>query len=148
MKKVIMVLMVMSVFACKTKEKTQEVAPAPVLQSANQQKEQRETIETPAKDEKVYSVLIAFFSIGAGIDFDRKAEMDGYLEQLVSEKVDFSVEKVAWGREGEVDYCVDLSKLKAAEQKRIIEKIQVIAKKSSWIDVKLNQECRFKNIQR
>lgn len=143
-----MILVLVSVFACKTKEKTQEVAPAPVLQGANQQKEQREIIETPAKDDKVYSVLIAFFSIGAGIDFDKKAEMDGYLEQLENDKVNFSVEKVAWGREGEVDYCVDLSKLKDAEQKRIIEKIQAIAKKSSWIDVKLNKECRFKNIQR
>ncbi len=136
-------LSVLFVFACKSKAVVAEQAAVSSNQSGtNAQKE-----EVEKTDEQIYHLLISFFSIGSGIDYERKKEMDRYFGQLESEKVDFLIEKVGWGREGEVDYCVDLSKVKETEQKKIIEKVREIAKKSSWIDVQLDKTCRFKNIR-
>ncbi len=143
MRRIVFLLSLLFVFACKSKAVVAEQTAV----ASNQSGENAQKEEVEKTDEQIYHLLISFFSIGSGIDYERKKEMDRYFGQLESEKVDFLIEKVGWGREGEVDYCVDLSKVKEAEQKKIIEKVREIAKKSSWIDVQLDKTCRFKTIR-
>lgn len=133
--------------ACKSNKNANTVEEVPAS-NASATNEENIANSNHSEADQLYSILISFFSIGSGIDYERKKEMDAYLKQLENDKVDFTYDKVGWGREGEVDYCVDLSKLKEVQQKDIIKKVQEIAKKSSWIDVQLNKTCRFKNIQR
>lgn len=149
MKKSVLLLGCFVLFgACKSNKNTTVVEEVRGGNSSVSTEESISSNNTNTEQNLEYSMLISFFSIGSGIDYERKKEVDAYFRQLEGDQVDISYEKVGWGREGEVDYCVDLSKLKESQQKVIIEKVKEIAKKSSWIDVQLNTTCRFKNIQR
>ncbi len=75
-------------------------------------------LETEHKDK----LSISFFSIGSGIDYQKKIEYDKFIENFQkNEKVSLVVAKSNWGKEGEEDYCIDLKTLSKNKQEKFIE---------------------------
>lgn len=97
--------------------------------------------ENDMKGSNLYDFTVSFFSPGSGIDHTAKDSYDKFLEGYKS-KVE--VEQYRWGREGEIDYCLKLSKLSAAEKKEFIDKSKAILEKSDRVNYKENAECVHK----
>ena len=89
-----------------------------------------------------YSMVVSFYSIGSGIDLPVAQEFD-YLVKDFQEQFgnDFSYEKVGWGREGEVDFCIQLDKLKSVSMETFKKRADEILKKSERVHSKENAPC-------
>ena len=61
------------------------------------------TVET---DQQQKTVVVTFFSKGGGIDREAKHEFDELLASIQKDDEKLKIEKVNWGREGEIDYVI------------------------------------------
>jgi hypothetical protein len=89
-----------------------------------------------------YSMVVSFYSIGSGIDRPVAQEFD-YLVKDFQEQFgeDFIAERVSWGREGEIDYCIQLEKLKLVAKDSFKNRANVILKKTERVHSKENAPC-------
>ncbi len=116
---------------CKTTEKN-----VPVTNSTNQQVSHQNT-------EKKYHLVVSFFSVAYGIDHKAKAALDNLIiEDTVNNKKRIIVEKTPWGREGELDYCIDLQYLEKKSQTEFINKAKALLSSSKLVHIKENEPCR------
>lgn len=88
-----------------------------------------------------YGLVISFYSPGNGINRKAKTDYDAFLEGFKG-KVD--VEQVRWGREGEIDYCLKLSNLSAAEKKDFIARSRQLLEKADRVNITENTGCVHK----
>ena len=94
--------------------------------------------ETSNKDTSVYSMVVAFFSPGDGIDIKTASEFDAYLKGYTS--VTFN--KVGWGREGETDFCIRLDMLTGSELPEFKKGAEEILSKSQKVQFQYNAPCK------
>ena len=144
-------------FACKNTEKSTqasnpkiETSPQVGNPSKNNVIEKKEEVKskesTTNQNENSqtenYSLVVSFYSIGAGIDRPVAQEFD-YLVKDFQEQFgeDFIAERVSWGREGEVDYCIQLDKLKTATIDAFKSRATSILKKTERVHSKENAPC-------
>lgn len=93
--------------------------------------------------EKKYHLVVSFFSVAYGIDHKAKAALDNLItEDTTTHKRKIVVEKTPWGREGEVDYCIDLQYLEKKNQKEFINKTKALLSSSTLVHIKENEPCR------
>jgi len=86
---------------------------------------------------------VSFISIGAGTDVSAKTAYDTYIENFAKQnKVKLIYDKVNWGREGEMDYCFDLSPLKADVKALFIEETKRLLASSKLVRYAENTSCR------
>ena len=74
-----------------------------------------------------------------------REEIDQYFSEYQKEKgVELAIEVVHWGREGEIDYCMNLRELSEGDQESFVSEIKSLAKKSKrgQILVEENAPCR------
>jgi hypothetical protein len=96
-------------------------------------------------DTSHYSLLVSFFSIGSGIDFKIAQEYDRYIKQFELENEGkILVERIPWGREGELDYCIRFAGLSPEKQQSLIDRTKDIASQSKWVNVSTDSPCRRK----
>lgn len=65
-------------------------------------------------------MVVSFISKGAGIDHVAQANLDKWL----SKHADVKVTKIAWGREGEIDYVFDLKSRDVVSQKQVVKDVR------------------------
>jgi len=112
---------------CKTTEKN--------VPATNQQ--------ASSTEEKKYHLVVSFFSVAYGIDHKAKAALDNLIvEDTVNNKKRIIVEKTPWGREGEIDYCIDLQYLEKTSQTEFINKAKALLNSSKLVHIKENEPCR------
>lgn len=71
---------------------------------------------------KLSRMVVSFISKGAGIDEATKANLDKWL----SKHADVNCTKIAWGREGEVDYAFDLKSKNSVGQKEVVKDVRAL----------------------
>jgi len=108
-------------------------------------------VKTPAKYnnqknnqvlENVYRFSVSFISVGSGIDKESKQKfLDFINEYALNRNIKIFTEIFKWGREGEIDYCLNLSQLKPEEQIKIIAEIKELLKNSKLVRYKENTVC-------
>ncbi len=55
---------------------------------------------------------VSFFSRGSGIDLKNRGEFDNYITGFQKNNhLTIAYEQKKWGREGEVDYCIELASI-------------------------------------
>lgn len=81
--------------------------------------------------------IVSFISKASGIDYNSREKLIDYLD---SNKIEYN--KVSWGREGEIDYCLALSDIDEARQTQLIEEIKALLELSNLIRYKENTSCR------
>jgi hypothetical protein len=95
---------------------------------------------------ELYSMVITFFSIGTGVDIKTKKIFDEWVvnfEQKTGKKI--LIENYPWGREGEIDYCFDFSKLTQAEQEEFKTKVKELLKDFELVRYRENVSCNPKS---
>ena len=96
-------------------------------------------------DSTIYSLVVSFYSIGGGIDFNVAKEYNQMLNSYTtSEGILLDFDKVSWGREGETDFCIRLNSFSKKEKEIFLEKSQNILKKTERVHTKENASCRQK----
>lgn len=89
-----------------------------------------------------YSMVVSFFSIGSGIDRPVALAFNELVRTYQENYgTQFTAEKVGWGREGEVDYCIQLDKMKKADAEEFKKKASEILKKSEHVHTSENAPC-------
>lgn len=82
--------------------------------------------------------VVSFISLGAGIDYDTAQKFEEFLS---TEYPDLSYEANPAGREGEIDYCFDLSDLSDEEQAAFREESNQILQKSKLVQISEPENC-------
>lgn len=89
-----------------------------------------------------YRLIVSFISKGAGTDGDARTAFTNYVSSHPQKP---SYKEVRWGREGEADYCFNLTELTAKKDMvAFIDEINKIAAKSDRVTVTENAECLHK----
>ena len=125
-------LISLACISCKSKKEAAivtETAPVAATSAAP---------ETPI----VYRLLVSFISKGAGPDSEKRTAFLAYVDAHPSKP---AYKTVNWGREGEIDYCFNLSELSSKKDMiAFIESVRKIAAGSDRIIVNENAECQHK----
>lgn len=95
------------------------------------------TTTTP-KEETTIRYVVSFYSIGQGIDGKANDEFVKFLDSY-AKKISYT--PAHWGREGEIDYCLALTELSAAEQTEFVKKANELLAKSKLVHQKENTKC-------
>ena len=83
--------------------------------------------------------VVSFFSPGNGIDRKALARFNDFLKANYPE---LEANRVQWGREGEIDYCFALAKMKKEEQVIFIKKAKAAIGDTSRVNYYENKACR------
>lgn len=137
---------------------TSETAPTPATASA--QSPSPNTIQSTdsqaSHDEVVmsdqdkltgnfYRLIVSFISIGEGTDRKGRETLDGVLAEWKTKKgKEITFESVAWGREGENDFCFRINNLNEKEQQLFVSDMKEAFKGRPLIQISENQPCIHK----
>jgi len=146
-------LLAVLAISCKSKNVTTEsqsnyVGNAPKVIKVEEPK--AINIDTINQDDKtklttpeLYSLVVSFYSIGAGIDAPIAREFDFYVRDFQEQHADyFYAERVPWGREGEVDYCIQFPTLGKEKARDFMDTVNEIIAKSNMVHINENAECK------
>lgn len=93
--------------------------------------------------EQTSRLVVSFYSICCGIDHKAKEKLDKFIKQYEKAKgKQLTKAAVRWGREGEIDYCLQLSELSPREQKRFIAKVRSLLKRSKLVHINERVACQ------
>ncbi len=115
--------LVISAISCKAK---QETASTPKTEDA-----------TPVK----YRLVVTFISKGSGPDREKTTALIAFVEAH-AKKPSYKAEH--WGREGESDYCFNLTELSKSEQTEFVASITKLMAGSDMVFIKENAEVSHK----
>jgi len=118
--------------------------------SCKSKKEASKTIENPATIASnvaatsiSYRLIVSFISKGAGPDSEK---IKSFLAYVNGHPKKPSYLTIAWGREGEVDYCFTLSELSSKKDLvTFIEDIKKLGAGSDMLIISENTECQHKS---
>jgi hypothetical protein len=118
--------------------------------STDQTEIKNETRQRPPQNKKeIEKITVSFISIGEGIDYER---MTGYQEVLENWKSaagkTLSYESIGWGREGETDFCIDMTNISDTESKKFLSETRERFKDNSLVQIETNQECKESRIRK
>lgn len=133
MKKIFFLASVISLafISCKTKKQTLKTNENSATISSNQ-------TASPI----TYRLIVSFISKGAGPDSEKIKSFLAYSDGHPKKP---AYQTIAWGREGEVDYCFTLSELTSKKDLvTFIEDIKKIGAGSDMLIVSENIECQHK----
>lgn len=91
--------------------------------------------------EKVDNIVVNFTSKGSGINYKVKNNIDQLLQDKYSE---IQIVKTSYGREGEIEYCVNLVDLKAKNVSRFTNDIKETIGDAPTVKYFENRQCREK----
>jgi hypothetical protein len=101
------------------------------------------TASLPTGDELqvLNNLVISFYSTGEGVNQKAVETVENFLKEY-SAKYPVPYSKVAWGREGEVDFCILLSQIEGDERRIFVDKVRTLVKGFELIHIYENQPCR------
>jgi hypothetical protein len=111
---------------------------------------EKENIQKVGNNDKIATeiperLLVSFYSIGGGIDVKSAESFDRFiLSYKTSEGKSISYERVPWGREGELDYCVLFNGMSASTIEAFIESAKAKVSDCKMVHFKPNGECKRK----
>lgn len=137
---------------------TDETTPAPVTASAPAPSPAtvQSTVSQAPLDEVImtdqdkvngnfYRLIVSFISIGEGTDRQGRETLDGVLADWKTKKgKEITFESVAWGREGENDFCFRINNLNEKEQQMFVSDMKTAFKGRSLVQITENQPCVHK----
>ena len=118
---------------CKPKQNGVTSTPAPAPTSD----------EIEAKKQAYNNIVISFYSKGEGVNVKAVETIEDFLKKY-STKINQPIpyNKISWGREGEVDFCISLAGLKGEDRRIFVDKTREIVRKFELINFFENHPCR------
>jgi hypothetical protein len=79
------------------------------------------TEKAKSNEEGIKGLVVSFYSIGGGIDLDAARKFDAWIAAYKTPSGQPVVyEKIGWGREGEIDYCIQLDSMNQQEAEEFV----------------------------
>lgn len=79
------------------------------------------TSKPKSNESGIKNLVISFYSIGSGIDLDAARKFDAWIASYkTSSGQPIVYEKIGWGREGEIDYCIQLESINQKEAEEFV----------------------------
>jgi hypothetical protein len=99
--------------------------------------------ETAASSQSYTDLVISFYSIGGGINGKALKTIENFIVEY-SKKINKSIpyNKISWGREGEVDFCISLAQLQDEEKKTFVDETRHLAAQFDLVHFFENHPCR------
>ncbi len=136
MKKIILILATITlVLSCNNKKGAAKTAEKGVENKRVVEKEEA-LEELTEKGKKRF--VVSFYSPGNGIDHVVKKEYDQFLAKEYS---NLEVHQKSWGREGEIDYCINIEELSNKNRLLFISKSEEILKTSVKVRYNGSDSC-------
>ncbi len=89
-----------------------------------------------------YDLIISFYSKGEGIDQKSKDKFDEFLANFENKNnLQNYKYAVSWGREGEIDYCLNLTRLSAENKEKFIKEAKNLRQDSDLVHLSENAPC-------
>ena len=86
---------------------------------------------------------VSFFSRGSGIDLKNRGEYDNYLGSFQkTNHFTLVYEQKKWGREGEIDYCIDLPSIPKNKVEKFISESKRLLNQSQLVIITEVDVCR------
>lgn len=99
--------------------------------------------EIAAKNQAFNNVVISFYSKGQGVNAKAVETIENFLKEYpLKVHHDIPYNKISWGREGEIDFCISLAELKGEDRRIFVEKIRELIKQFELINFFENHPCR------
>lgn len=133
MKTKIILLAVILIAGCHCEKKTTETKPVDIPK-----------MQPVAGDDiqPLNNLVVSFYSTGSGINYKAVLELEKFMSNYSeSTKTPIHYKKIPWGREGEVDYCIELSAWDINAKAKFISQVK---EKLSGVQVHINENypCR------
>jgi len=92
---------------------------------------------------KQYRFTISFISKGAGTDYQIKQKYDAFIIDFETRNnVKVAISKAPWGREGEIDYCIEFAAMNKEMIDKFISESKALLSASDRINIGENTHCR------
>jgi hypothetical protein len=91
---------------------------------------------TENAEEEICRLAVFFYSIGEGAEYPMIIAFEdsiGSYSQKIGKNIDYK--KTPWGREGETDFCLQLTGLTTAEQDEFVANTRSQLKKAKWVNI-------------
>jgi hypothetical protein len=101
------------------------------------------TENSATQEKKVFRFTVSFISKGAGTDYQMRQKYDSFLTDFETRNyIKLVLSKASWGREGEMDYCFDMTDLKKDVIDKFIAESKALLSASDRINIGENTNCR------
>jgi hypothetical protein len=134
---ILLVIAMIALGACQTDQEEVRPAENKLISNLTDEKKGEEMTASPQ-----YDFVISFISHGAGIDMATYDRFSTYLKSL-GDKVTY--ERVRWGMEGEVDYCINLSEIIDVEREKIHSTFNQMLRDNQLVIIEMNAACSKRN---
>lgn len=95
--------------------------------------------------DSIYALRVSFFSIGSGIDRKTRQDYDRFIKEFEQKNnVSILLDQATWGKEGEIDYCINLNNLSTELQEQFIRSTKDKTKDSKLVRLYENTKCIYK----
>jgi len=97
------------------------------------------------RNPELYRVVVSFYSRGEGIDDVAVGAFKNFISDFQSNQPNtITVEETPWGREGEIDYCIQFTGNNAAFQTDFVATIKSLLIDCQLAHILENNICRHK----
>ena len=121
--------MLIAFAACKSSKKTEKTNTTSSENPITGQAEQKD---------QLFRLSVSFYSIGAGTD---ASAIEKFNNMLKSNSPQLKYEISRWGREGEINYCFQLTELKKEKQTAFINDIKKLLSDCQLVHIEENTTC-------
>jgi ABC-type glycerol-3-phosphate transport system substrate-binding protein len=98
-----------------------------------------------ANAQQVFALAVSFISFGAGTDPEARQILESCIDRFEAKnKLRLHGVIIPWGREGEADFCMDLSELNPSLKVQIIEDLKIAFKGKELVQIQESFKNRFK----
>lgn len=128
-------------------EKKSQVEETIIPSNENKIKEESKVLEVDdkANEDLPERLLVSFYSIGGGIDVKSAQLFDKFIAAYETSKgKSVTYERVTWGREGELDYCILFDGMSTSDLNSFIESAKARISDCKMVHFKINGECKRK----
>jgi hypothetical protein len=145
------IFLIIALFSCKNNSpststrETEKKDSLMALSNTPEKAENSKPMKEIKPDSSLYTMVIMFYSIGEGIDFESLRAYEDSISAF-SSRIGKNIEyqKTPWGREGETDLCMQLFELSDVEKAQFISQTKMQLKKSKWVNIFENYPCKHK----
>jgi len=117
--------------------------------STNTGTEAIETIEAisqkPDSVPATSRLVLTFFSPASGVDIKSVNRFEEFIGEYAGEKgINIDYEKTHWGREGETDFCLELTELDPKQQADFVSKTRILMESAEHLNIYENAPCKHR----
>jgi hypothetical protein len=90
-------------------------------------------------------LVISFYSVASGVDYPYVLKFEDSIGEYAGELgINIDYEKTHWGREGETDFCMELTELTSEQQADFVNRTRKLLESAEHVKIYENEPCRHR----